>query len=99
MTIVLIGIGVVFLTEAVAWVNKKLVDTVLAGKGASIVSIVVSLVGATGYAFYGGTIHSFHDFVASLGQIWAASQVFYTFVYTKIDEKLVSAGRVGILVR
>lgn len=78
-----IGIGVLasIAAEAVVWMNKKLTNTVLRGKGAFILALIVSFVGAGIKVWMDpALVLSWSTLGTAFAQVWAVAQVFFVLV-------------------
>lgn len=79
LTIAILGIAASLATEIITWINAKLSGTVLQGKGAFILSIVVALIGATASVYVKGDF-SWSELSATGAQIWAVSQLYFVLI-------------------
>jgi len=80
VTLGLWGIGSSLLTEAITWVNKKLSNTLLRGRGSFIVIFVISFVAAW---IHQGNFSNWKDLYLQASQIFAVSQVWFVLIATK----------------
>lgn len=76
----LIGIGAALITEAIAWVNKKLNNTPIQGQGAFLVVLGVSFVGALLVAFFQQAGISWTILGVNFATVFATSQVFFYWI-------------------
>lgn len=85
---IIIGIGSSAATEAITWLNKKLMGTLLDGKGAFLLSLAVALVGATAKVFATGIAlpagindtAGWGTLFSQFAQVWVVSQLYFTYV-------------------
>lgn len=75
----LLGIATSIVTEVVTWLNAKFNGTLLQGKAAFIVTLVVSLIGG---AFKVGFSHitDWSSLLTAFSQVFAVSQVYFALV-------------------
>lgn len=77
--IAILGILASVATELITYINSKLNGTVLTGKGAFLLAIVLSLVGGIVKVWIAGD-WSWGSISTDFAQVFAVSQVFFVFI-------------------
>ncbi len=81
LTTLSIGILSSLATEAVNWLNVKLTNTVLHGKGAFTLALFVSFIGASFQVVHSGaSLFDLQTLGTTFAQVWTVTQVFFIFV-------------------
>lgn len=80
LVIALLGIGLSIAQEVITWINSKLSNTILKGKGALLLSIVLAIIGATIKVAFSGVEYSWETLAETATQVWAVSQLFFAVI-------------------
>lgn len=81
LTTMITGVLASVAAEVVTWLNKKLSNTVLKGKAAFLLALAVAFVAAfIKVSMAPGFVFSWTALGAEFSEVWAVSQIFFTFV-------------------
>ena len=81
LTTLTIGILSSIVAEIITKINKALTNTVLHGKGAFLLAMVIALVGAGFKVVYSGvSITDWHTLGTTFVQVWTIAQGFFVLV-------------------
>lgn len=85
MSVVILGIVSSIFTSLVKWMNTRLTDTPLSGKGAEIVAIIVSFIGSIIFLWYKDMLDFSNKMavVTTFSVIYTTANLWYKWVVEK----------------
>lgn len=84
--VTLFGIASSLATEVVTWLNKAWTDTVLHGRGAFFLSLVIALLVAAGKLLFVDHVGvgSWEELISFTSQVWTISQIWFVLIATRL---------------